>query len=183
MPDRGLDRLFSGPGFSEGGKPPLKFHKDYSGYEIVLLAMEIEKVGRLFYKYAQSLATLKEATDFFGKMADEELKHIQILEEKMVSFFRKQEYGWENEKIVAQYLRWSTGSNVFKDLEVLKRSVNAVKTQRQALDLCIIGKKKTVAFYKTILDQTTGEEGKMAIRYILDEEKRQVEELEKLKEG
>ena len=64
---RDLDQTLKDFGIKEVTSPAVSFHKYYSGYEIILLATEIEKLGHMYYKRAQKLASSRE-------MADEILK-------------------------------------------------------------------------------------------------------------
>ena len=182
MPLNGLKQVLSEMGVAKEGIPKVSFHKNYSGYEIVLLATEIEKVGHLYYKQAQKLATTKEVTEVFKLMASDELEHIRILHKEIKPLFQDaNEYHWENEETVARYLSRDTQSMVFSDMEELKKSAEKIKSEEEAIDLCIDGEKQAVAFYKKVLDQTSSEEGKKAIQRILEEEKKHVEKLVNLK--
>ena len=182
MPLEDIKEVLTDLGVTKDSVPRISFHKNYSGYEIILLATEIEKVGHLYYKYAQKLATSKEVADIFKIMAADELEHIKLLHKKIKPLFLDaDDYFWENEETVAQYLSRDTQSSVFKDLEELKAITDEMKTQEEAIDLCIEGEKRAVAFYKTVLDQTIGNQGKKAIERILEEEKKHVEKLVNLK--
>jgi len=182
MPYEGLNRVLTEMGLTRDSMPQVSFHKDYSGYEIILLAIEMEKVGYVYYKKAQKLASSREVADIFKLMAQDELEHIKILNREIEPFFKKGEYHWENEETVAQYLSRDTESSVFTDIDDLKNMADKMKSEDQALDLCIEGEKKAIAFYKKIWDQTSSEEGKKAIHRILEEEKKHVEKLRRLKE-
>lgn len=182
MPFSDLDQVLTDFGIARDSAPLVKFHKDYSGYEIVILATEIEKVGYAYYKRAQKLAPTEELAEVFKNMALDELDHIKILNRVIAPMFKKSEYHWENEEAVARYLSRTTDQEVFTDMNKLKKKMDKIKTEKEALDLCIEGEKLSIAFYKKVFDQTSGEEGKTAICHILDEEKKHVEKLEKLKE-
>lgn len=182
MPLEDIKEVLTDLGVTGDSVPRISFHKNYSGYEIIILATEIEKVGHLYYKYAQKLASSKEVADIFRLMAADELEHIKMLHKTIKPLFLDaDDYFWENEETVAQYLKRDTQSTVFKDLEELKSIADNLKTQEEAIDLCIDGEKRAVAFYKTVLDQTIGNQGKKAIERILEEEKKHVEKLINLK--
>ncbi|MCD4786455.1 MAG: ferritin family protein [Candidatus Eremiobacteraeota bacterium] len=182
MPFSDLSQVLNEFGISKDSAPVFKFHKDYSGYEIVILATEIEKMGYAYYKLAQKLAPTIELSEVFKNMALDELDHIKILNRDIAPLFRKSEYHWENEETVARYLSRTTDQDVFMDMDELKRRIEKIKTEGEALDLCIEGEKLSIAFYKKVFDQTSGKEGRTAICHILDEEKKHVEKLENLKE-
>jgi len=182
MPLSDLNQVLDEFGISRDSTPEVKFHKNYSGQEIVILATEIEKVGYAYYKLAQKLAPTRELAEVFKNMALEELDHIKILNREIAPMFKKTEYHWENEETVARYLSRTTDQEVFTDMNKLRKKLEKIKTEEEALDLCIEGEKRSIAFYKKVFDQTSGKEGKSAICHILDEEKKHVEKLEKLKE-
>lgn len=180
MPYRDLKKTLEDFGV-EKEIPDISFHKDYSGYEIILVATEIEKSGYVYYKKAQKLAGSKEMTDIFRKMADEELEHIKVLHRDIAPLFKTDNYHWENEEAVAHYLHRTLDTKVFTSPEELEEKLEDVKTREEAIDLCIDGEKKAVAFYKKVMDMTTSQEGKEAIAKILAEEKKHVEKLESFK--
>lgn len=176
-----LDKTLTQFGMDKASVPDMAFHRRYSGYEIILLAVEIEKTGYAYYQEAARLAPTRETAEVFKSMARDELDHIKVLNKEITPLFKKAEYHWESEEMVAQYLQRSTDSTLFTDMEELQEIIGTAGSREEIINHCIDGEKKAVAFYKKVMDQTVGEEGKKAIRRILEEEKKHVEKLEKMK--
>ncbi|MCE1245655.1 MAG: ferritin family protein [Firmicutes bacterium] len=174
-----LDKL----SFDEN-RPDESIRHNYSGYEIVLLAIEIEKMGHMFYTRAEKLAITEEVKEMFRTMAKEELDHIKIINREIEPMFKNEDdYTWENEENVSQYLTRTSGGSVFANPDSVKKLLEQVDTHEEAVELCLKGEKKAIAFYKKVMDQTSGEEGKTAIKRILDEEIKHVERLENLRKN
>jgi rubrerythrin len=180
MPSNELNSLLDQFGINDD-QPEPSILKNYSGYEIILIAEEIEKMGYLFYARAQKLARSKEANEMFGQMAKEELEHIRIINREIEPLFKGEDYSWENEENVARYLTQTSGGMVFGSPEKIKGLLEKIESHDEAVNLCLKGEKKAIAFYKNVMDHTTSPEGKKAIKRILDEEIKHVEKLEKLK--
>ena len=183
MPMNELNSLLEKLEFDEH-RPDFSIIKNYSGYEVILIAIEIEKMGHLFYTRAQKLALTDKVTDMFKQMALEELDHIKIINKEIEPLFKTEDdYSWENEEMVSQYLTKSSGGTIFANPEKVKSLLEQIKTYEEAVELCLKGEKKAIAFYKNIMDHTSSPEGKKAIKRILDEEIKHVEKLENLKKG
>ncbi len=160
----------------------------YSGREMILLATELEKAGHALYRQAQKLAPTHQVAGIFKMMGQEELDHIKIINREIAPLFEKYESSWESDEVVAGYLKGRLDPDIFPDEKKLGEILRKIKTETQAIDLCLEGEYKSVSFYRDMISKLKicygGEcsSGIGAVEKILAEEEKHVEKLKKLRE-
>lgn len=169
---------------TEQEKQILESGRCYSGREIILLATEIEKIGRVFYKHAVKMASNDRIAEVFEQMAEDELGHIKTLHKKIAPKIvgeDEPEGHWESDEAVAQYLTSELDPDIFPDKTQIQSKLKSVNDEIDAVEVCLEGEKKAVAFYREIMSMTECNKGLGALKEILAEEEKHVAKLEQLK--
>lgn len=181
MPFEELDKALSEMGISKELAPPLQIGHCYSGHEIILLAIEVEKTGHVFYRYAEKLAPSKTIAKFFHDLAEDELDHIRTLHREIAPTFRQEDSHWESDEAVASYLVSILSPDIFPDRKVLIEKLKSLRNEPEVIELCLERERKAVEFYNKLLNMTRCIEGQEAIKSILEEEKKHLEKLKNLR--
>lgn len=156
---------------TEKGTEAGKGENAYSGREMVLLAIEIEKAGHALYRHAEELAKTREAEEIFRTMAWEELGHIHVLNKEIGPRFEVTETTWQNDEAVAGYMMGRLDPKIFPNQAKMREAIKNIRTQDQAIELCIDGEEKSISFYEMMMKKTCASgECIAAIKRILEEE-------------
>ena len=99
--------------------------QDFSGYEVVRAAMEVEKSGHRFYSEMSQKAVNPIARELFALLAQDEIGHLNTLK-KLEPKYRQGAYSegeqsayWENAEEFIPYLRRFSASERFPSAERL----------------------------------------------------------------
>ncbi len=180
MPFKALDNALKSMGIPQSETPGFNNGKCYSGHEIILLATEIEKSGHIFYKHAATLAKTDELQKVFEKMAEDELEHIRVFNKELAPRFDEFDVYWENDESIAQYLYNLLKPMIFSDRGQFFEKLNSMSLG-QILEECLEGERRSIEFYKKLLDNSKCSAGDDTIGGIIKEEKKHLEDLKKLK--
>lgn len=160
-----------------------------SSREVILLATELEKTGHAIYRHAEKLAPTKKTEEIFHRMAQDELDHIRVLNKEIAPMFGSHDPSWQSDEEVAGYLKGRLDPDIFPDPDQLKKMLKKIRTEEEAVDICLDGELKAVAFYRDMLEMTEscrGDENngaKEAIEKILAQEEEHVLKLQNLKKN
>lgn len=132
-------------------------------------ALELEEKGRAFYHEASSETNDESAKDFFNKLADQELVHINNI--KKIHQSIQAGNGW----IATEW-----DSHADSDLEVLFQNLTAKKEQAEKADSQIISAVKTgielenssISFYSRHLEQAQDAIEKEFLSLLIREERK-----------
>jgi rubrerythrin len=147
--------------------------EDFSGFEVIRAAMEVEKNGHRFYSSMVAKAHSPLARELFSMLAQDEVAHLNTLE-KMVPLYRQGEF-WENEEEFLPYLRRFSDKEIFPSAEQVEAALVSREGDLKAFDLAIAAEEKFAAyFHKAAAHAKTGE-GKDAFSWLAGEEERHAE--------
>lgn len=147
--------------------------EDFSGFEVIRAAMEVEKNGHRFYSSMVAKAHSPLARELFSMLAQDEVAHLNTLE-KMVPLYRQGEF-WENEEEFLPYLRRFSDKEIFPSAEQVEAALVSREGDLKAFDLAIVAEEKFAAyFHKAAAHAKTGE-GKDAFSWLAGEEERHAE--------
>lgn len=154
--------------------------EDYSGFEVIRAAMEVEKRGHRFYSAMVEKARSPLAREIFTWLAQDEVQHLKTLE----GLVPKYEDGafWENEEEFLPYLRRFSDREIFPSPERLATVLQDDHDDLQALDLAIEAEEKFAAYFHAAARNARTPEGKEAFAWLAAEEDRHAAVLKERKE-
>ena len=144
--------------------------EDYSGFEVIRAAMEVEKNGHRFYAAMVEKAKSPLAREIFTWLAQDEVKHLHTLE-ALVPKFEEGAF-WDNEEEFLPYLRRFSDQEIFPSPERLIEVLQAEDSDLEALDLAIEAEEKFAEYFHTAARNARTEEGKEAFSWLAGEEDR-----------
>lgn len=148
---------------------------NFTGEEIIRLAVEIEKAGRTFYEKAAAKVDDPEARETFDYLAREEAKHIsdfegigsKLAKELVINESYVGEYG--------DYLKSIIDNHVFNQNNV-DDLVRDIKTFREALAIAFRFEKDSIIIFQEFLN-VVEDSGKEIIEKLINEEKEHVKNI------
>lgn len=147
--------------------------EDFSGFEVIRAAMEVEKNGHRFYSSMVPKAHSDLARELFSMLAQDEVGHLKTLE-KMVPLYEEGEF-WENEEEFLPYLRRFSDKEIFPSAEQVEAALVSQEGDLKALDLAIEAEEKFAAYFHKAADHARTPEGKKAFAWLAGEEDRHAE--------
>lgn len=147
--------------------------EDFSGFEVIRAAMEVEKNGHRFYSSMVAKAHSDLARELFSMLAQDEVGHLKTLE-KMVPLYQDGEF-WENEEEFLPYLRRFSDKDVFPSAEQVEAALVSKEGDLKALDLAIEAEEKFAAYFHKAAEHAKTQEGKDAFSWLAKEEDRHAE--------
>lgn len=154
--------------------------EDYSGFEVIRAAMEVEKKGHQFYSAMVQKAKSDLAREIFSWLAQDEVQHLKTLE----GLVPKYEEGafWEDEDQFLPYLRRFSDQQIFPAPERLDEVLQKEESDLQALDLAIEAEEKFAEYFHMAAQNARNKEGKDAFTWLAGEEDRHASILKERKE-
>jgi len=117
---------------------------DDKSLEILKSAILLEKRGRAFYSKVADQTTGKAVKEFFEMMADEEIKHVEILTEQFKAYSLNKEF------IPESNLEGPRGSIASKVLtEELKEEISAAGYEAAAISAAMAMEKNAIKLYSS----------------------------------
>lgn len=147
--------------------------EDFSGFEVIRAAMEVEKNGHRFYSSMVAKAHSELARELFSMLAQDEVGHLKTLE-KMVPLYQEGEF-WENEEEFLPYLRRFSDKEIFPTAEQVEAALISREGDLKALDLAIEAEEKFAAYFHKAAAHAKTQEGKDAFTWLAKEEDRHAE--------
>lgn len=148
----------------------------YSAPEVMEMAVQTEKGGKLFYETVAGATTDAGLKNLFGFLAGEESKHVVAFEDiaRTIRVAPGEEpYNWEE---VVPYLRSVTESRYFLGSGNALALAKAATTPIEALRSAMAFEKETLVFYVQLRDMV-GEQNRPAVDKLINEEKAHVRRL------
>jgi rubrerythrin len=149
---------------------------DFKG--MLVTALEMEEKGYEFYGTQSAKAKNKIAKDMFSFLADNELYHIESIKK----FYEGVKGGKDNIELDLS----SEKQKRIKALDVFSNSINELSakispddTDKKACEFAMEFEKSGYDYYKNMLFEAKGEQAKKFLEFLLDEEKRHYEIIEK----
>ena len=153
---------------------------DYSGFEVIRAAMEVEKNGHRFYSTMAEKAESELAREIFSWLAQDEVQHLKTLE-SLVPKYQEGAF-WENEDEFLPYLQRFRDKEIFPSSERLDAALQEDDPDIRTLDLAIEAEEKFAEYFHTAAAQAKTAEGKDAFRWLAKEEDRHAAVLKERKE-
>jgi rubrerythrin len=144
--------------------------EDFSGFEVIRAAMEVEKNGHRFYAAMVQKARSPLAREIFSWLAQDEVQHLKTLE----GLVPKYEEGafWEEEEQFLPYLRRFADSEIFPSPERLEAVLQKEDSDLEAFDLAIEAEEKFAEYFHVAAKNARTTEGKDAFTWLAGEEDR-----------
>jgi len=149
----------------------------FSGYEVMRAAMEIEMQGRNFYQALSHRVSCPQARTLFTQLAEDEVQHLRTLGELLDGYRRND--SWENEQEYLPYLARFHAESVFPTLEQVEAAGDRDATERRALELAIAAENRFAEYFRQAARHARSSEGRQAFNWLADEEVRHAEILER----
>jgi rubrerythrin len=150
-------------------------NKQFSGAEIIEVAVEIEKNGRDFYNSTAARLKDEKAKELFKFMAEEESQHI-IDFKGILSTVMKQDPCESYPQEYFSYLNAIAGQYVFTGKQEMKDRTKNIETDKDALDFSLGMEKDSILFYEEI-KRMLSDKDKQLIEQIIEQEKNHVKKL------
>jgi rubrerythrin len=144
--------------------------EDFSGFEVIRAAMEVEKNGHRFYSAMVEKAHSELAKEIFTWLAQDEIQHLRTLE----TLEQKYQDGafWEDEEQFLPYLSRFRTEQIFPSPERLEGVITGEGSDLIALDLAIEAEEKFAAYFHLVAKNAKTEDGKEAFTLLAAEEDR-----------
>jgi len=144
--------------------------EDYSGFEVIRAAMEVEKKGHRFYAAMVELAKSPLAREIFSWLAQDEVQHLKTLED-LVPKYQEGAF-WENEDEFLPYLRRFSDREIFPTPERVEQVLQGEDSDIAALDLAIEAEEKFAEYFHKAKENARTAEGREAFSWLAAEEDR-----------
>jgi rubrerythrin len=148
--------------------------------EAVERAALLKKNGRAFYTLLSEKTELPGAAAVFERLAEEEEKHLKMLEEK---FFPEAGFGEQitDEEIeLEKYVERLGVPDLFVKNIDIERLVQLIDDDKKALLVALETKLHSAQFFDNLAGMASTEEGRKLYQELADEESGHVREIERL---
>lgn len=142
----------------------------FSGFEVIRAAMEVEKNGHRFYSAMVDKAHTQLARELFALLAQDEVGHLRTLE-KLAPKYEDGAF-WEGEEEFLPYLRQFNDKEIFPSAEVVASALVSEEGDIKALDLAIEAEEKFAAYFHKAAAHAKTDDGKKAFAWLAEEEDR-----------
>ena len=144
--------------------------EDYSGFEVLQAAMDVEKSGQQFYTEMSNRAEVESVRQIFALLAQDEIQHLQKLK-GMIPQFESGSF-WQDEALILPYLKRFKAQELFPAKERLEVVLQQEHADLAALDLAIEAEDKFAAYFKFAAEQARSAEGRETFHWLAKEEDR-----------
>jgi len=144
--------------------------EDFSGFEVIRAAMEVEKNGHRFYSSMVEKAHTQLARELFALLAQDEVGHLRLLE-KLASEYEEGAF-WEGEEEFLPYLRRFNDREIFPSAESVAAALVSEAGDVRALELAIEAEEKFAAYFHRAAKHALNADGKKAFTWLAEEEDR-----------
>jgi len=151
----------------------------FSGSELLEIAMGIERNGMAYYQALADKAKNRDVKGIYDHLAGEEKKHLDTFRGMSDSLGQAKPPETYTEEYML-YLKALVDSAVFSNVTEAQRKASKVSNQIEAIDTGIQAEKDSILFY-TELQNLVKERDRKVVLSILDEEKKHLRQLSKLK--
>lgn len=146
--------------------------------EAVKTAALIEVNGYRFYKLLADRTENKEVKAIFKKLADDEKKHLKVIETMFFPEAGFTEQITEEEIEIEDYLEREGRADLFTRRINVDDLVASIDTQKKALMVALDTEKHSVHFFQHLLNRSSTEEGRHLYRELVEEEMSHVSQIE-----
>ena len=142
--------------------------QDFSGYEVVRAAMEVEKSGHHFYSEMSEKAVNPIAKELFALLAQDEIGHLNTLKKLEPKY--QEGSSWDNEEEFVPYLRRFSASEIFPSAERMASALLSEELDLKAIDLAIEAEDQFAEFFHKAAASARDKEGREAFAWLAREE-------------
>ena len=153
---------------------------DYSGFEVIRAAMEVEKNGHKFYSIMAEKAQSELAREIFSWLAQDEVQHLKTLEALVPKYVEGA--FWENEDEFLPYLQRFRDKEIFPSSACLDAALQEDDPDIKTLDLAIEAEERFAEYFHMAAKQARSTEGREAFHWLAKEEDRHAAILQERKE-
>lgn len=144
--------------------------EQFSGFEVVRAAMEVEKNGHRFYSTMALKATSPLARELFSWLAQDEVEHLRRL--RVIEDKYKDAAFWEGEEEFLPYLRRFADSEIFPSAERLESVLQREDGEVAAMALAIEAEDRFAAYFALAAQHAREADGREAFSWLAGEERR-----------
>jgi len=152
---------------------------NYSGQEIIQIAMGEEEEAVAFYVAALETEQPPEVKELFQFLLGEETRHLVTLEKEISPCFQGPSFAWEDESLISAYLTASGRSGAIQEARA-PDFVREHRSTQEIIDLAIGLERKSIDFYKA-LEAASSQSGKNVLRRVIEEEGQHIYRLNQAK--
>ena len=145
---------------------------DFDELEAYRIARKLERDGVYFYTRMREEMLQPEIRDVVDMLISDEKKHLSLFEEKVEALCREQKVLDEDETLAD-----IVDSHVMDTLKDPEQVANILCDPQEALRLGISTEKRSISFYKNLLQSTGDESGRDALAKIIHEEEEHLDKL------
>lgn len=145
----------------------------FSVREIIEFAVEIEKNGERFYRYAAGKFSDEKLKSLFLVLADEEVEHIKTFE----GFLKKVENYLPPEALNEEYFQYL---KAFADGEIFNKKLPEIKKPLDAIQFALNTERDSILYYLEAKNFVLSDEKKI-IDDIIEEERKHFVKLSQIK--
>ncbi|HKK01812.1 MAG TPA: ferritin family protein [Desulfuromonadales bacterium] len=144
--------------------------EDFSGFEVIRAAMEVEKNGHRFYSEMAEKAGHPIVRELFAWLAQDEVGHLATLQ-KLVPRYQEGAF-WDDEEVFLPYLRRFADRQIFPSAEKLAEALATDAPDLAAMDLAIDAEEQFAEYFHQAAKQARTDEGSEAFSWLAKEEER-----------
>lgn len=153
--------------------------ENFSGFEVIRAAMEVEKNGHRFYSSMIEKARTELIREVFTWLAQDEIQHLRTLEDLAVKY--QDGAFWDDEEQFLPYLNRFNTEQIFPDPAQLESVVRGEDSDFIALDLAIAAEEKFAAYFQLAAEHARTDDGREAFAWLAGEENRHAKLLKERK--
>ena len=144
--------------------------EDFSGFEVVQAAMDVERSGQQFYTEMSNRAVSGSVRKLFALLSQDEVQHLQTLKE-LTSQFESGSF-WQDAELILPYLKRFKAQELFPAKDRLEEVLQLENADRLTLELAIEAEEKFAAYFKFASEQARSAEGRETFHWLSKEEER-----------
>lgn len=144
--------------------------EDFSGFEVVRAAMEVERSGHRFYSTMALRARSEMARELFSWLAQDEVEHLRRLKAIETKYRDGDFFAGDGEFL--PYLRRFADSKIFPDATRLDAVLQQTDGDMAALALAIEAEDKFATYFALAAECAREADGKEAFAWLASEERR-----------
>lgn len=144
--------------------------EQFSGFEVIRAAMEVEKSGHRFYSAMAAKARHELVREIFSWLAQDEVEHLRRLK-ALEGHYQDGAFA-DHEEEFLPYLQRFRESEIFPSAERLEALLAKDEVDLQALDLAIEAEEKFAAYFEAAAGVAAEADGREAFSWLAGEERR-----------
>lgn len=155
---------------------------NYSGDEIIQIAIGEEKDAIEFYKIALDNSESSDAKEIFHFLLHEEERHLALLEKEILPRFSEPSFSWEDEGMIASYLEDTGKSGMFKkEAGAAEKFARTHQNALEVVEFAINMEKKAIEFYKKVQAASSSKTSSEALDLVIHEEAGHIHKLNEIR--